>query len=52
MTLLNYHQRNLNVENACLIFLTNIIALIVREKGNIVYLKELSRTVNDFYNTL
>lgn len=38
MTLLNYHQRNVNVENACLIFLINVVELIVREKGNIVYL--------------
>lgn len=37
MTLRNYHQRNVNFENACLIFLFNVVALIVRERENIIH---------------
>lgn len=37
MTLRNYHQRNVNFENAGLIFLFNVVALILRERENIIY---------------
>lgn len=37
MTLRNYYKKNVNFENACLIFLFNVVALIVRERENIIY---------------